>query len=409
MAKTKTASNAILYYEAGQSYVAMAALTDSGDHTIFTSPNATWSGYEGKEPVVRPDGLLTGGEVTAAASETNNYVDTAALTCYLAGTLTTVAASTDNDCTRSDASYLLLTLAEAGYTSCAAADIGKTVTGGTTGDTGTLVAYNNSTRQWLIDPTDAGDEFDDDDEALTIATGTGAGDMSAVGAAAPYKINSITVNSGGAIAVVEGYEGTSFSSTRGVPGGPPYIPVGSIEIAQVRYTSGTAAAVDSDEIFDVPGTHQERSDYPVWDEDWANGKVAFAAACPLIHTGALPRAVYAAYYTPIYSEVPNVSDFVPAETTHSVTSTQIYGGTIGATQSTLGQGSFTTRLMTGVADNLLGNKNKTLWFKFMPDRYRDEYILTQGILGVARTFPAGSAIQAACTISADTASIDKES
>ena len=409
MARSKTAADAILYYEAGQEYSAMAALTDSGDHLTYESADENWSGYAGKEPVVRPDGLVTGGVITAAASETSDYVDVAAATCYLAGVLTSVSAAVDQECPRGDASYLLLTLGASGYVSCVAGDIGKTVTGDVTLDTGTLVAYNNTTRQWLIDPTDSGDTFANAHEALTITDGTGDGTLSAVGAAAAYKICSVTINSSGALAIVEGYEGTSFSATRGVPGGPPYIPVGSIEIGQVRYTATTAAAVDDDEIYQMPGTHQERADYPVWDEDWAEGEITFAAANPLIHTGALTRAVYAAYYTPIWSEVPNAADFVPAETTHSVSSTQIYGGTVGARSSTLGQGSFSCRLQTGVIDNIISHKDKFLWFKFYPDRYRDEYLLTQGTLGISRQFPAGDSIIANCTISAESASIEVES
>ena len=409
MAKSKTAANAILYYESGQTLVNMAALTDSGDHLKFTSPNENWSGYDGREPVVRPNGLATGGAITPAATLTNNYVDVAALTCFLAGVETTVAADADVECARPDATYLLLTLASGGYTNAVASDIGKTVTGGTTGDTGVLVAYNNTTRQWLIDQTDSGDVFDDDDEALTIGTGTGAGSMSGVAVAVTHKILSITVNSSGAVAVVAGYEGTAFSITRGDIGGPPFIPATSIEIGQVRYTAAAAAAVDEDEIFQSEDVHQERYDSPVWTEDWAEGEVNFASALPLIHTGSVAKKVYAEYYTPIYSEVPNAADFVPAETTHSISSTQIYGGAVGAASSSLGQGSFTAHLSTGVVDNLLKKKDKTLWFKFYPDRYRDEHILTQGKLGVSRQFPAGSSIIANCTISASEASVDKES
>jgi hypothetical protein len=44
-----------------------------------------------------------------------------------------------------------------------------------------------------------------------------------------------------------------------------------------------------------------------------------------------------------------------------------------------------------------------LWFKFYPDRYKSSYLLTQGKLGISRTFPAGDNIQAACTISASAA------
>jgi hypothetical protein len=333
MARSKTAANAILYYEAGQTYVPMSTLTDSADGTKWTSPDEQWSGYEGKEPVVRPNGLLTGAVITPAASGDDNKVDVAVGTCWLGGVEVTVTAATD----------------------------------------------------------------------LTVARGASA-----------YAIRSIVAQSDGTggyeYAVVAGApDATAFDTTRGDAGAPPLIGVDVIEIGQVRYTSAGADAVSSGEIYQVPGTHQERADYPVWDEDWANGEVTFAATVPAIHTGPTRKKVYAAYYTPIYAEVPNSSDFVPAETTHSVSSTPIYGGAIGARSATLGQGSFTSRLATGVVDNFVKLKNKTLWFKFLPDRYRNEYILTQGVLGISRQFPAGDSILANCTISADVTSIDKES
>ena len=78
-----------------------------------------------------------------------------------------------------------------------------------------------------------------------------------------HCITSITVDSSGALAAVAGTDGTAFSETRGGVGGPPLIPVGSIEIGQVRTTSISAAAVAAGEIYQVPGLHLERSDYPV--------------------------------------------------------------------------------------------------------------------------------------------------
>jgi hypothetical protein len=73
-----------------------------------------------------------------------------------------------------------LTLASGGYTNAEATDIGKAVVGGTTTDSGILLGYNNTTRQWFVAIDAVGDEFDDDDEAITITSGTGAGTMSAV-------------------------------------------------------------------------------------------------------------------------------------------------------------------------------------------------------------------------------------
>lgn len=74
----------------------------------------------------------------------------------------------------------ILTLASSGYTSAVAGDIGKTVTGGTTGDTGELLAYDNTSRKWWVRMDDSGDLFDDNNESITISSGTGAGNMSAI-------------------------------------------------------------------------------------------------------------------------------------------------------------------------------------------------------------------------------------
>jgi hypothetical protein len=327
-----TAENAKLQYEAGQQSTAMTLLTDSGDHTTFESAASLWSNRSGYAPVVRPNGLLTGGVVTPDASAVNNVVDVAALTCNLAGVVTSVNAG----------------------------------------------------------------------EATITRPAT-----------AVSKVNSITINSGGAIAVVAGTDGatTAFSETRAAVGGPPLIPVGSIEIAQVRVTSNSAAVIASSEIFQVVGTHQERADFPLWDVNYgpvvengvetkAGGSVSFYDDLPLIHTGSVAKAVYASYASPIFADISLASDFVPPETTHSVSSTQVYGATLGATQSTLGQGSFTAYLQDGVTDALVTLKNAVLWFKFYPDRAASPYLLCQGKLGVARAFPAGDFLTAACTISA---------
>ncbi len=69
-----------------------------------------------------------------------------------------------------------------GYTSAVSTDIGKTVTGGTTGDTGVLLDYDNTQRKWWVRVTDptlvTGDLFDAS-ESITIGSGTGAGTTTA--------------------------------------------------------------------------------------------------------------------------------------------------------------------------------------------------------------------------------------
>jgi hypothetical protein len=315
-----TAENAKLQYESGQQSSAMTLLTDSGNAIKFNSTASQWSGKAGYTPVVRPNGLLTGGAVIAAVDLANNEVDVAALTCNLNGVVTSVAA------------------------------------GGV---------------------------------AITRP------------ATAVSKVNSITVTSAGAIAAIAGTDGTTtaFSETRGAAGGPPLIPVDSIEIAQVRVTSNTAAPVTAAQIFAVAGLHTEMANFPLFELDYRTGSVSFLSDLPKIHTGVVAKRVYASFAAPIYADVSLSSDFVPPETTHSVTSTQIYGTTLGSTSSTLGQGSFTAYLEDGITDSLIQQKDQILWFRFYPDRYKSPYILCQGKLGIARTFPSGADIQAACTIS----------
>lgn len=224
-----------------------------------------------------------------------------------------------------------------------------------------------------------------------------------------HIINSITVDASGALTAVQGTEGTAFSETRGAAGGPPLIPIDSVEIGQVRLSAQSAAEVASTEIFAVVGTHTERYDSPVWTTDPTNGEIEFASALPAIHTGSVPKQVHVRGYTPIFAELPRVSDFVPADETNSVNSTQIYGGTIGSVSTSLGQGSFTQYGNDGITDPIIKAKGERLWFKWFQDRNKLAHQLTQGIVGVSRTYPAGDHVNISVTISAEQPSEDLES
>lgn len=315
-------ANAQIEFEAGQTLVPTAELTDSGDHTTFEGATAPWSMVSGKQPTVTPNGLSTGGAVIPAVSGTNDLVDVQALTCYLAGVLTTVAADTD-----------------------------VTVSRGADTDT--------------------------------------------------HRITSITVTNVGAIAAVAGADGIAFSETRGANGGPPLIAVGSIEIAQVRTTSTSAAAITDDEILAVIGQHCERYDFPAWDTNPLDGTVTFGSELPLIHTGSVPKKVYASYYTPIYQAVSRAVDFKPCEATYGVTSQEYYGGVVGGSSSSMGQGGFTAMLTDGHTDSLLAAAGNNILVKFKQDRNRAPYSLTQGILGITRTYPKSQQVQATCTLTAE--------
>ncbi|SCY44714.1 hypothetical protein [Desulfoluna spongiiphila] len=323
--------NAVIYYEASQTAVTMAALMDSGDHKFFESAGELWSNASGAEAVVRPDGVASGGAITPGAAD---QVAVAALTCYQGGALRIISAV----------------------------------------------------------------------EALDVARPTLAN--------AKY---SIVIDGSQAVTAIKGTESASaVSDVRGAEGGPPLIPVGQIEIGQIHITSADSGVYTASEIKQIVGVHMERFDFPTWTEKRMNvvnnvagaAGVEFTAALPPIHTGGVSKTVYASYFEPDFAEVPDSSDFTPPETTHSTSSTQIYGKTLGAASSTLGQGSFTAYLKDGVTDALLSKKNENIFFKFKPDRLKTPYILCQGKLGVARSFPAGDNITAACTVSATEGAVE---
>lgn len=228
-----------------------------------------------------------------------------------------------------------------------------------------------------------------------------------------YQKFSVTITAAGAIAVVEGTEGSSFSDTRGAAGGPPWIDNDAIEIGQVWYDSQSSNPVLSSEIYQVRGISQEHWSYPTWNVEYSsveNGVLGYAgvvfnSALDGIHsedsgTTIAGKLVYASYNTPVFAEIVDSYDFRPPANAHSVGSVQVYGRTKGSVSSTINAGSFSALLTDGVSDPILQYVDDTLWFKFYPDRLNTPYILAQGKLGAGQQFPAGSEILADFTIGA---------
>ncbi len=335
-----TSKNAKIEFESGQSANDYAAMIDSGDHKIHTiSGGILFSGKSGFEAIVRPNGMVSGRNVVSIHADVDK-VTIAAFTAYSGGTLHSVAATT-------------LTLTKA---------------------------------------------------ATDVA-----------------QIHSVTMNNSGAAVIVEGEESVddTFSTVRGAAGGPPSIPEDSVEIAQIQLTGNASVVVSEDEIFQVVGTHAERFDYPMWNVNTLgegdkassvakkNAYIEFDSALPMIHGSAAEdpadsfKKAYIRYYVPIMVEASKSLDFVPAENSHSVSSTQIYNGTVGSVAESLGQASFTALMTDNITDALLQEQDEIITIKHYPDRNKTAYTLTQGVLGVKRTFPVADQNQAACTISAE--------
>jgi hypothetical protein len=335
-----TAANAKIQYEAGATLNAYAAMTDSGDHAVFTIAARTiFSGYTGQTPLVRPNGVTSGRNLLSVHADSDK-VTVAGFKAYLAGSEVTVSATT---CT-------------------------------------------------FTRPTTAG----------------------------KAKIYSVTIASNSSLVAVAGTISASlvFSETRNAAGGPPLIPTTSVELGQVRVTASTAAAVTAAEIYQVVGQHAEYANYPSYTVnnigDGENASTAakktayveFASALPLIHTGGVAKSVYLQSYTPVMADIGKALEFVPAEQSHSTSSTQYYNGIDAAVSSSLGQASFNVRADDGVTDGLISRKDGILTVKFYPDRNKAAYLLSQGKLGVSRTFPVGDQVQIACTLSCETRTVE---
>ncbi len=340
-----TAGSAKISYESSQTEVSYAAMTDSGDHTVYNFDDDLISNRSGYEATIRPDGVYSGSNMlTVAVSGTNDLVDCAAFTAYFAGASVSVSADTDISCTRGASSSL------------------------------------------------------------------------------NYIINSVVCNSSGVLSVVVGTgHDTAFNEVRGSAGGPPSITIGSIEVGQIRFTSETAGAVLATEIKQsVEAGQVEYYNYPLWKTPNTigagnkasvtakeNAYVEFSTAIPMIH-GATPtsaatayKVVYAHYYTPIFVSIDIAVDFVPAENTPSVSSTQYYNVTVGSKSTSLGTASFTALMTDGITDQLKILANENLIFKFWPDRNKAPYSVTQGELGVITAYPVADQISGAFTIAAE--------
>lgn len=228
------------------------------------------------------------------------------------------------------------------------------------------------------------------------------------------KIISVTMGTDGSIGKVAGTEGAAFSETRNAAGGPPYIPVDDVEIGQVRITGSTAAALTADDLHQVVGTSTERFDYPAWNvntigdgekAETVRQKTAYVkmdAVLPGAHTGGAAKRIYTKYYEPVFAELTRTLDFTAAEESHTVTSQEYYRGTIGSVSAALGQGSFTALLNDGITDALIAEKNEIITVKFFADENKAPYALTQGKIGIDRSWPYDNQIQAEVTISPET-------
>jgi hypothetical protein len=123
-------------------------------------------------------------------------------------------------------------------------------------------------------------------------------------AANKVLISAIVVSAGGTLSVVAGTEGTS-GGARGAAGGSPFVPVGSLLLAEIVLSTVADAQVLAPEINTIP----ERIDIPSYSVDLMTGAVNMASPLEAIHTGSVPRDVYAQYKYATMADVGDLFDF----------------------------------------------------------------------------------------------------
>jgi hypothetical protein len=328
------AKDAQLQLESGATFYNFEAGTNSGDNKKFTLSGTYLSMLENdgfgnsRQPVVRLDGIKTGGNIIPAVSLTDDLVDVAALTCFLAGVDTSVAVDTDVAVTRP--------------------------------------------------------------------------------AVSQKKISSVTVTSAGVVAVIAGSDSTdnTFYTARDVAGGPPYVPVGSIEIGLIKLDSDSAAPITTSEIFVAPELAYIPSFELVLDEAAVN----FLAALPAIHTAAVTRAVYCKHYDPAFITLSGISNMVTPDINETGNDEITYGGIATAvSRSGRNTGSFDALLSGEPGDPILQHVNGIRVMKFFPDKFKTSHQLLWASYAMARNYPADTAMKATCNLIAIADVVEKSS
>jgi hypothetical protein len=114
---------------------------------------------------------------------------------------------------------------------------------------------------------------------------------------------SIVAAGTGALSVLAGIEGASFSEARGSAGGLPFVPVDKVETGFVKLSSSVSAPIKENEFVFTP----EFSHSPDFDILPYTASALFRQPLPLIHAGAASKKVYVTFSDPQTAPLDTVS------------------------------------------------------------------------------------------------------
>lgn len=226
-----------------------------------------------------------------------------------------------------------------------------------------------------------------------------------------FQITSIIVDSAGTVTALAGTEGSAFSTTRGAAGGPPYITVDKIELAQVKLTSNTDAVIAASEI---DQNVMERYDIPSYnivphDTDLAQSIVKMLTALDLRHTANVTKSIWVKHYEPVMNAIPGVSNWKPPEVTGKVQRNITYDGVTAVARSDIGDGSFEVELKGEAGEIMNQLIGGTRWLRFYPDKFKSDNHICCGFLHYDRDNPPDNMIKAKVSVLGIVAAVEKGS
>jgi len=319
------------------------AMTDSGDRQIFTA-GTIWSGKDGYEPDVRPNGIVSGNNVISTHAS-DDTVTIAGFTAYSKGTLQTVAATSATVTRPGTASYNQIV----------------SVTMASDGSIATV-----------------------DGTAATAAFSTtrGADSGPPLISANSVEIGQIRLSSSTAAAIAA----SEIYQDRGTHAEFYDYP------AWEESNLGDGAYADASD---------QKNSYIKFNEALPASHTASAAKNVYIkyYTPSFSTIAKTADFVPAETSV--------SKTSESYYEGPGGSGAIGSVKAdSVGDATFTMMANDGVTDALLAEKNEVVTVKWYPNANKSPYMLTQGTLQVDRAFPMSGQNKINVTIGCENPSVE---
>jgi hypothetical protein len=127
------------------------------------------------------------------------------------------------------------------------------------------------------------------------------------------------------------------------------------------------------------------------------------------HTADVTKGVWTKHYEPVFSDIPEATNWKPVDKTAESQAGRTYDGAFSISTKGLGEGSFEVKLKGEAGEILLSVVNDVRWLRFYPDKFKTDHQLVCGDLTQEREFPPDNAMKATVKVTGVIAAIEKAS